>query len=181
MSRLKEKYTKEIVPYLMKKFNYENIHEVPKLVKIVLNMGVGEATQNPKLLDAAASELAIITGQKPRITRARVSIANFKLRAGVPIGCSVTLRGERMYDFLDRFINIAAPRIRDFRGFPRDSFDGRGNYNIGIEEQIIFPEIDYDKVEQTRGINITFVSTAKTDEEARELLSAFGFPFSGGA
>lgn len=180
MSRLKEKYEKEIMPELMKKFNYKNPLEVPRLVKIVVNMGVGEATQNPKLLDAAMSDLALITGQKPRINRARKSVANFKLRAGIPIGCSVTLRGKRMYDFLDRFINLAAPRIRDFRGFPADSFDGRGNYNIGIDEQIIFYEIDYDKVEKIMGMNITFVTTAKTDAEARELLSCFGFPFSGG-
>ncbi|MGB9561824.1 MAG: 50S ribosomal protein L5 [bacterium] len=180
MSRLKEKYENEIVPELIRKFNYKNKYQVPKLVKIVINMGVGESTQNPKLLDAAMNDLALITGQKPKLNRAKKSVANFKLRAGMPIGCSVTLRGTRMYDFLDRFLNLAAPRIRDFRGFPPDSFDGRGNYNIGIDEQIIFYEIDYDKVEKVMGMNITFVTTARTDNEARALLSGFGFPFSGG-
>ncbi len=179
MSRYKEKYINEIRPLLMKKLGYKNLLEVPRLVKVVVNVGVGEATQNSHLLDVVAAELALITGQKAKITRARKSVAAFKVRQGNPIGCVVTLRGKRMYDFVDRFINIAAPRIRDFVGFSPEAFDGRGNYNIGLDEQIIFPEIDYDKVEQIIGMNICFVTTAKTDREAYELFSAFGFPFTG--
>jgi large subunit ribosomal protein L5 len=177
MARLKEKYKKEIVPALMKKFGYKNVMQVPRLEKIVVNLGVGDALQNVKLLDSAMSDLAIITGQKPAVRRAKKAISNFKLKAGMPIGCMITLRKNRMYEFFDRLVNIAIPRIRDFRGTSPNSFDGRGNYNLGIEEQIIFPEIDYDKVEKIRGMNITICITAKTDEEGFELLKAMGMPF----
>jgi len=174
--RLIEHYKKQVVPFMQKRFAYKNIMQVPKIEKIVLNAGVGEATENIKNLDSAIEELTRIAGQKPVTRRARKSISNFKLRAGMPIGCSVTLRGWRMYEFLDRLISIAIPRVRDFRGLPV-KFDGRGNYNMSIKEQIVFPEIDYDKVDKVRGFNITIVTTAKTDEEAYELLNAFGLPF----
>lgn len=175
--RLKEKYEKEIAPALMQKFGYESTMQIPKLEKIVLNMGVGDARENPKLLDAAAEDLAIITGQKPVITKAKKSIANFKVRQGMPIGCKVTLRANRMYEFADKLLNIALPRVRDFRGVSDKAFDGRGNYSLGIKEQLIFPEIEYDKVEKVRGMDIIFVTTANTDEEARELLRLLGMPF----
>jgi large subunit ribosomal protein L5 len=174
--RLIDVYRKDVVPYMQKKFSYRNIMQVPRLEKIVLNIGVGEATENAKNLDSAVEELTKVTGQKPVIRRAKKAISNFKLRAGMPIGCSVTLRKWHMFEFLERLITIAIPRVRDFRGLPI-KFDGRGNYNMAIKEQIVFPEIDYDKVEKVRGFNITFVTTAKTDEEAYELLSAFGMPF----
>ena len=177
MSRLKETYLNEIVPAMNEKFGYKNIMEVPKLEKIVINMGVGEAKENQKLLDAAVADLETIAGQKAVITRAKNSVANFKIREGMGIGCKTTLRGEKMYDFADRLINLALPRVRDFRGVSADSFDGRGNYAMGIKEQIIFPEIEYDKVDKVRGMDIIFVTTAKTDEEARELLRLFGMPF----
>ncbi|MBP8980009.1 MAG: 50S ribosomal protein L5 [Syntrophobacterales bacterium] len=177
MARLKEYYLKEVVPALTGKFGYRNRMEVPKLEKIVINMGLGEAIQNAKILDAAAAELAAITGQKPVITKARKSIATFKLRQGMSIGCRVTLRRERMYEFLDRLVNINLPRVRDFRGIPSKSFDGRGNFALGLKEQIIFPEIDYDKIDKIRGMNVVIVTTAKTDEEARELLRLMGMPF----
>jgi len=177
LSRLKEQYQREIVPALMNKFKYSSIMEVPKIEKIVVNMGVGDAKENPKFLENAVEELSIITGQKPVITKARKAIAGFKLRAGMPIGTMVTLRGERMYHFLDRLLNIALPRVRDFRGVSPKAFDGRGNYTMGIKEQLIFPEINYDKVEKVRGMDIVIVTTAKTDEEGRELLTGFGFPF----
>jgi large subunit ribosomal protein L5 len=175
--RLKTKYEKEVVPLLMKKFGYKNKMQVPKLVKIVINMGVGDSLANIKLLDAAVGDLTAITGQKPAIRRAKKSIANFKLRAGVPIGCSVTLRGARMYELYDRFVNVAVPRIRDFRGLSPKSFDGRGNYTIGLTEQIIFPEINYDKVEKIRGMDVTIVTSARTNEEALELLKLMNMPF----
>lgn len=177
MSRLKELYQREIVPALMNKFKYSSIMEVPKIEKIVVNMGVGDAKENPKFLENAVEELSIITGQKPVITKARKAIAGFKLRTGMPIGTMVTLRGERMYHFLDRLLNIALPRVRDFRGVSPKAFDGRGNYTMGIKEQLIFPEINYDKVEKVRGMDIVIVTTARTDEEGRELLTGFGFPF----
>lgn len=177
LPRLKEKYLSEVRPALMKKFGYKNPMQVPKVDKVVINMGVGDATQNSKLLDAAVNDLTVIAGQRPVITRARRSIAAFKVRAGVPIGCKVTIRGDRMYEFLDRLINVALPRVRDFRGVSADSFDGRGNYNLGLREQLIFPEIDYDKVEKVRGMDICVTTTAKTDEEARELLKLLGVPF----
>lgn len=177
MSRLKELYQRDIVPALMNKFKYSSIMEVPKIEKIVVNMGVGDAKENPKFLENAVEELSIITGQKPVITKARKAIAGFKIRAGMPIGTMVTLRGERMYHFLDRLLNIALPRVRDFRGVSPKAFDGRGNYTMGIKEQLIFPEINYDKVEKVRGMDIVFVTTAKTDEEGRELLTGFGVPF----
>ena len=177
MARLKETYLNEIVDGMTKKFGYKNVMEVPKLDKIVINMGVGEAKDNAKLLDAAMKDLEIISGQKPVITRAKKSIGNFKLREGMPIGCKVTLRGEKMYEFADRLINLALPRVRDFRGVNANAFDGRGNYALGIKEQIIFPEIEYDKVDKVRGMDIIFVTTAKSDEEARELLTQFGMPF----
>ena len=177
MARLKETYFSEIRPGLMKSAGYKNINEVPRLDKIVINIGVGEAIQDPKRLENAANELATITGQRPVTRRARKSISNFKLRSGMAIGCSVTLRRERMYEFLDRLINSAIPRIRDFRGIPTKSFDGRGNYTLGITEQIIFPEIEYDKIDKIRGMNITFITTAKTDKEGMELLQALGMPF----
>lgn len=177
MSRLKEQYQNEIVDALIKKFGYKNIMEVPKLDKIVINMGVGEAKENAKVLEAAMSDMQAISGQKPIATKAKNSIANFKLREGMPIGCKVTLRGEKMYEFLDRLVNLALPRVRDFRGINPNAFDGRGNYALGIKEQIIFPEIEFDKVDKVRGMDIIFVTTAKTDEEARELLAQFNMPF----
>ncbi|MDD6203015.1 MAG: 50S ribosomal protein L5 [Lachnospiraceae bacterium] len=177
MSRLKDLYNDEIVEALTKKFGYKNVMQVPKLDKIVINMGVGEAKENAKLLEAAVSDLETITGQKAVLTKAKNSVANFKIREGMPIGCKVTLRGDKMYEFLDRLVNLALPRVRDFRGVSADSFDGRGNYALGIKEQIIFPEIEYDKVDKVRGMDIIFVTTAKTDEEARELLRLFNMPF----
>jgi len=174
---LRERYQKEVIPAMVQKFGYKNIMEVPRLEKVVINMGVGEAIQNPKLLDAAVNDLTMITGQKPVITRAKKSIANFKLRAGMPIGCKVTLRGQRMYDFLEKLFNVALPRVRDFRGVSPRSFDGRGNYSLGVREQLIFPEIDYDQVEKIQGMDIVIVTTAKTDEEAREFLRLLGIPF----
>ena len=177
MSRLKEMYTNEIVDAMMKKFGYKNIMEVPKLDKIVVNMGVGEAKDNAKVLENAVHDMEIITGQKAVLTKAKNSIANFKIREGMNIGCKTTLRGEKMYEFLDRLVNLALPRVRDFRGVNPNAFDGRGNYALGIKEQIIFPEIEYDKIDKTRGMDIIFVTTAKTDEEARELLTLFNMPF----
>ena len=177
MSRLKEQYQNEIVDAMIKKFGYKNIMEVPKIDKIVINMGVGEAKENAKLLEAAVKDMEAITGQKAVTTKAKNSVANFKLREGMPIGCKTTLRGEKMYEFADRLINLALPRVRDFRGVNPNSFDGRGNYALGIKEQIIFPEIEYDKVDKVRGMDIIFVTTAKTDEEARELLRLFNMPF----
>ncbi|MBQ9438365.1 MAG: 50S ribosomal protein L5 [Lachnospiraceae bacterium] len=176
-SRLRTQYEKEIVPAMMKKFSYKNVMQVPRLEKIVINMGIGEAKENAKVLDGALADLALITGQKGVITKAKKSIANFKLREGMPIGCKVTLRSARMYDFLDRLVNLALPRVRDFRGVSANSFDGRGNYALGIKEQIIFPEIDYDKIDKVRGMDVIIVTTARTDEEARELLAQFGMPF----
>ena len=178
MSRLKDQYQNEIVKGMIDKFGYKNIMEVPKLDKIVLNMGVGEAKDNAKVLEAAVKDMETITGQKAVITKAKNSVANFKIREGMGIGCKTTLRGEKMYEFADRLINLALPRVRDFRGVSADSFDGRGNYALGIKEQIIFPEIEYDKVDKVRGMDIIFVTTAKTDEEARELLRLFGMPYS---
>lgn len=177
MARLKETYLNDIVPEMMKKFEYKNIMQVPKLDKIVINMGVGEAKENSKVLDTAISDLEIIAGQKAVVTKAKKSIANFKIREGLPIGCKVTLRGEKMYDFADRLINLALPRVRDFRGVSANSFDGRGNYALGIKEQLIFPEIEYDKVDKVRGMDVIFVTTANTDEEARELIRLFGMPY----
>lgn len=177
MARLKDLYKDKIIPSLMKEFNYKNIYEVPKLEKVVINMGLGEAVQNIKIIDSAVSELALITGQKPIVTKAKKSIATFKLRTGMPIGCKVTLRRERMYEFVDRIVNVAMPRIRDFRGISPKGFDGRGNYSVGIKEQIIFPEIDYDKIDKVKGMNVVFVTTAKTDKECKSLLKAFGMPF----
>lgn len=177
MSRLKDLYKDEIVEAMTKKFGYKNILEVPKLDKIVINMGVGEAKENAKTLESAVKDLEIIAGQKAVVTRAKKAVANFKIREGMPIGCKVTLRGERMYEFLDRLVNLALPRVRDFRGINPNGFDGRGNYALGIKEQIIFPEIEYDKVDKVRGMDIIFVTTAKTDEEARELLTQFNMPF----
>jgi Ribosomal protein L5 len=177
LSRLKETYQNEIKDALVKKFGYKNIMEVPKLEKVVINMGVGEAKENAKLLDAAIADMEKITGQKAVVTKAKNSIANFKLREGMPIGCKTTLRGERMYEFVDRLINLALPRVRDFRGVNPNAFDGRGNYALGIKEQLIFPEIEYDKVDKVRGMDVIFVTTAKTDEEARELLTQFNMPF----
>lgn len=177
MNRLKEKYLKEVVPSLMEKFNYKSVMQVPKVEKIVVNMGVGDAVQNPKNLDMAVEELSLITGQKPVVTRAKKSIAGFRLREGMPIGCKVTLRGERMYDFLDKLVSVSLPRVRDFRGVSKNAFDGRGNYTLGIKEQLIFPEIDYDKVSKVRGMDIVIVTTANTDEESRELLAQLGMPF----
>ena len=177
MSRLKDLYNDEIVDALTKKFGYKNVMEVPKLDKIVINMGVGEAKDNAKLLESAIKDLETITGQKAVLTRAKKSVANFKIREGLAIGCKVTLRGERMYEFLDRLVNLALPRVRDFRGVNPNSFDGRGNYSLGIKEQLIFPEIEYDKVDKVRGMDIIFVTTAKTDEEGRELLRLFNMPF----
>jgi len=177
VSRLKDTYKNEIVDAMMKKFGYTNVMQVPKLDKIVINMGVGEAKDNAKVLDAAVKDLETIAGQKAVLTRAKKSVANFKLREGLAIGCKVTLRGEKMYEFLDRLVNLSLPRVRDFRGVNPNSFDGRGNYALGIKEQIIFPEIEYDKVDKVRGMDIIFVTTAKTDEEARELLTLFNMPF----
>ena len=177
MSRLKETYQNEIVDAMIKKFGYKNIMEVPKLDKIVINMGVGEAKENAKILESAMKDLEIIAGQKPITTKAKNSIANFKIREGMPIGCKVTLRGEKMYEFLDRLVNLALPRVRDFRGVNPNAFDGRGNYALGIKEQLIFPEIEYDKVDKVKGMDIIFVTTANTDEEARELLTQFNMPF----
>ena len=177
MSRLKDSYNSEIKDAMVKKFGYKNVMEVPKLEKIVINMGVGEAKENAKILDSAVKDLETIAGQKAVVTKAKNSVANFKLREGMPIGCKVTLRGEKMYAFLDRLINLALPRVRDFRGVNPNSFDGRGNYALGIKEQLIFPEIEYDKVDKVRGMDIIFVTTAKTDEEARELLTLFNMPF----
>jgi len=177
LTRLKETYQKEIIDGMTKKFGYKNVMQVPKIEKIVINMGVGEAKENSKVLDAAMNDLAIISGQKPVTTKAKNSVANFKIREGMPIGCKVTLRGERMYEFLDRLVNLALPRVRDFRGVNPNAFDGRGNYALGIKEQLIFPEIEYDKVDKVRGMDIIIVTTAATDEEARELLAQFGMPF----
>lgn len=177
MARLKEFYQKEIVPALMEKFQYKNIMEVPKLEKVVINMGVGDAKENPRFLESAIEDLSLIAGQKPVVTQAKKSISNFKLRQGMKIGAKVTLRGDRMYEFVDKLLNVALPRVRDFRGVSDRSFDGRGNYSLGIREQLIFPEIDYDKVEKVRGMDIAFVTTAKTDEEAREFLRLLGMPF----
>ena len=177
MSRLKEKYTNEIVDAMTKKFGYKNIMEVPKLDKIVINMGVGEAKDNAKVLESAVKDMETITGQKAVLTRAKNSVANFKIREGMAIGCKVTLRGEKMYEFADRLINLALPRVRDFRGVNPNAFDGRGNYALGIKEQLIFPEIEYDKVDKVRGMDVIFVTTAKTDEEAAALLAGLGLPF----
>ena len=177
MARLKETYVNEVAPALMKKFEYKSVMQIPKLDKIVINVGCGEAKDNPKAIDAIVSDIMQITGQKPVLCKAKKSVANFKLREGMTIGVKVTLRGERMYEFLDRFFNLALPRVRDFRGINPDAFDGRGNYNMGIKEQLIFPEIDYDKVDKVRGMDICFVTTAQTDEEARELLTLMGAPF----
>jgi large subunit ribosomal protein L5 len=177
MTRLKDRYVKEVLPNMMKEFSYKNVMEVPKVQKVVLNVGLGEAIQNIKLLDAAQRELSIITGQKPVVTKAKKSIASFKLRKGVPIGCKVTLRGDRMYEFLDRLISIALPRIRDFKGVSGKSFDGRGNYSLGLKEQFIFPEIDYDKVEMVHGLDLTICTTAQTDKESKALLRHLGMPF----
>ena len=177
MDRLQEKYQKEVVPALTEKFGYKNVMQLPKVEKIIINMGVGEAVGNPKALDSAVSDLTIISGQKPLLTRAKKSLAAWKLREGMPIGCKVTLRGERMYQFLDKFMNVALPRVRDFRGVSGTAFDGRGNYAVGLKEQLIFPEIEYDKIDKIRGMNIVIVTTAQTDEEARELLKLMGMPF----
>ena len=177
MSRLKEQYQNEIVDAMIKKFGYKNIMEVPKLDKVVINMGVGEAKENAKLLESAIADMEKIAGQKAVVTRAKNSVANFKIREGMPIGCKVTLRGERMYEFVDRLVNLALPRVRDFRGVNPNAFDGRGNYALGIKEQLIFPEIEYDKIDKVRGMDVIFVTTAKTDEEARELLRQFNMPF----
>jgi large subunit ribosomal protein L5 len=176
-SRLEEKYSAEVVPQLKTRFGYSNVMQLPKLEKIILSIGLGEATQNPKALEAAERDLAAISGQHPVITRAKKSVASFKLRAGMPIGMMLTLRGKRMYNFFDKLVNVILPRFRDFRGVSRDSFDGRGNYNLGIKEQIVFPEIDYDKVDKARGLQITIITTAKSDEEARSLLEFMGMPF----
>lgn len=177
MSRLKEYYQSDIIEAMMKKFSYKNVMQVPKLEKIVVNMGVGEARDNAKILESAVKDMETITGQKAVITKAKKSVANFKLREGMSIGCKVTLRGEKMYEFLDRLVNLALPRVRDFRGVSSNSFDGRGNFSMGIKEQLIFPEIEYDKVDKVRGMDVIFVTTARTDEEARELLTLFNMPF----
>ena len=177
MSRLKEQYQNEIVDAMIKKFGYKNIMEVPKLDKVVINMGVGEAKDNAKLLESAIADMEKIAGQKAVVTRAKNSVANLKIREGMPIGCKVTLRGEKMYEFVDRLINLSLPRVRDFRGVNPNAFDGRGNYALGIKEQLIFPEIEYDKIDKVRGMDVIFVTTAKTDEEARELLTQFNMPF----
>lgn len=179
MPRLKDKYSTEVKPALIKKFGFTSPMQAPRLSKIVVNMGIGEGTQDPKLVEAAAKDLAAVTGQKPSVRRAKKSIANFKLRAGIPIGCMVTLRGDRMYEFFDRLVSVAIPRIRDFRGVPARSFDGRGNYTLGLKEQIIFPEINYDKVVKIFGMDVTIVTTAANDEQSRELLSMMGMPFQG--
>jgi len=177
MARLSELYDKEVVPQLMKEYNYKNVMEVPKLVKIVLNMGLGEAIQNVKILDSAVEELSAIAGQKPVITKAKKSIAGFKLRQGMPIGCCVTLRRDRMFEFLDRLVTVSLPRVRDFKGISGKAFDGKGNYSLGVKEQLIFPEINYDKVDKIKGLNITIVTTAKTDAEGKALLKLMGLPF----
>lgn len=177
MARLKELYAKEVAPALMKKFSYKSVMQIPKFDKIVINVGAGEAKDNAKVIDAICTDLAAITGQKPMVCRARKSVANFKLREGMAIGAKVTLRGDRMYEFMDRLFNVALPRVRDFRGISANSFDGRGNYNMGLKEQLIFPEIEYDKIDKVRGMDICFVTTATTDEEARELLTLMGAPF----
>ena len=177
MSRLKDQYQNEIVDAMIKKFGYKNIMEVPKLDKVVINMGVGDAKDNAKLMESAIADMEKIAGQKAVVTRAKNSVANFKIREGMPIGCKVTLRGEKMYEFVDRLINLALPRVRDFRGVNPNAFDGRGNYALGIKEQLIFPEIEYDKIDKVRGMDVIFVTTAKTDEEARELLTQFNMPF----
>ncbi|HHX24617.1 MAG TPA: 50S ribosomal protein L5 [Thermoanaerobacterales bacterium] len=177
MSRLQDKYNNEVVPALIKKFNYKSIMEVPRLVKVVVNMGINDARENPKAIEAATGDMATITGQKPVVTKARKSIAAFKLREGMPVGAKVTLRAKKMYEFLDKLFNINLPRVRDFRGVSPDAFDGRGNYTLGIKEQLVFPEIDYDKIDRVRGMDITIVTTANTDEEARELLKNLGMPF----
>lgn len=178
MARLKEKYQKEMIPLLQEKFAYKSVMEIPKFEKVVINIGLGEAVANTKVLDAAVEDLTLISGQKPVITRAKKSIATFKLREGMPIGAKVTLRGDRMYDFIDKLVNIVLPRVRDFRGVSPKAFDGRGNYSLGLKEQLIFPEIDYEKVDKVRGLEVVFVTTAKTDEEGRELLRLSGMPFS---
>jgi large subunit ribosomal protein L5 len=177
MPRLREKYEKEVIPALMKKFNYKSVMQVPRLEKVVLNMGISDAKENPKAIESATRDLAMISGQKPVVTKAKKSIASFKIRKGMAIGAKVTLRGNRMYEFLDKLFNIALPRVRDFKGLSPDAFDGRGNYTLGIREQLIFPEIDYDKIDKIRGMDITIVTPAKTDEEARELLKGLGMPF----
>ena len=177
MARLKDRYQNEIAPALQQKFAYTNVMQIPKVDKIVINMGVGEAVQNAKAIDSALGDLMKITGQKPIVTKAKKSIAAFKLREGMPIGCKVTLRGQRMYEFMDRLLNVALPRVRDFRGVSAKAFDGRGNYTLGIKEQLIFPEMEYDKIDKLRGMDVVFVTTAKTDEEARELLRGFGMPY----
>lgn len=177
VARLKEKYTSEIVPALVKKYGYTSVMQVPHMEKIVINIGVGDATANSKLLDDAVNDLTVIAGQKPQITKSKKSIASFKLRANQAIGCKVTLRGNRMYEFLDKLISISLPRVRDFRGVSKNAFDGRGNYTLGVKEQLIFPEIDFDKVNKLRGMDIVFVTTAKTDEEGHELLAQLGMPF----
>lgn len=177
MARMLEKYNKDVAPALMQKFEYKSPMQIPKLEKVVINIGMGEARDNPKAIDAAMNDLALITGQKPVVTKAKKSVANFKLREGMNIGCKVTLRSNKMYEFVDKLFNVALPRVRDFRGINPNSFDGRGNYSMGVKEQLIFPEIDYDKIDKIRGMDIIFVTTAKTDEEARELLSLLGAPF----
>lgn len=177
MARLKELYKNQVAPALMQKFGYKSVMQIPKLDKIVVNIGMGDARDNPKAIESAVNDLALITGQKPIITKARKSVANFKLREGMNIGCKVTLRSDKMYEFLDRFFNVALPRVRDFRGINANSFDGRGNYSVGIKEQLIFPEIEYDKIDKIRGMDIIIVTTAQTDEEARELLTLMGAPF----
>ncbi len=178
MARLKDKYVSEIIPALQSKFKYKSVMEIPKLEKVVINMGVGDAKENAKAIDAAVGDLAMISGQKPVVTKAKKSVAAFKIREGMNIGCKVTLRGNRMFEFVDKLLNVSLPRVRDFRGVSANAFDGRGNYSLGIKEQLIFPEIEIDKVEKVRGMDITFVTTAKSDEEARELLKLFGMPFS---
>ena len=177
MERLREQYKNEIVPAMMKKFNYKSVMQVPKLEKIVINIGLGDVKENPKSLDNAVAELTLITGQRPIVTKAKKSIAAFKLREGANVGCKVTLRAGKMYDFADKLFNVALPRVRDFRGLPANSFDGRGNYSLGIKEQLIFPEIEYDKIDKTRGMDIILVTSANTDEEAKELLTLLGMPF----
>lgn len=180
MARLKEKYKSDVIPALQAKFKYSSPMQTPKLEKVVINMGVGEVKENPKAMDAAVSDLALISGQKPVVTKAKKSVAAFKLRQGMNIGCKVTLRGERMYEFVDKLFNVALPRVRDFRGVNSNSFDGRGNYSMGVREQLIFPEVEYDKIDKVRGMDIIFVTTAKSDEEAKELLRLLGMPFSQG-
>lgn len=178
MVRLKEKYISEVVPAMQEKFKYKSAMQIPKLEKVVINMGVGEVKENPKAMDAAVNDMTLISGQKPVVTKAKKSVAAFKLRQGMNIGCKVTLRGERMYEFVDKLFNLALPRVRDFRGVSNNSFDGRGNYSMGVKDQLIFPEIDYDKIDKVRGMDIIFVTTAESDEEAKELLKLLGMPFS---